>query len=212
MLGVADAAAGRRRAGRSTARPPAAGKAAKQQPRSINSDRKVRLTLLSWVGLQQAPWNLGIFFALYTAFFLLLVQPAFGASVAGQVCMGTIFVLIRQATQECYLGLSHGSLLLYRKLQFLGSATFNVFMAIGSITSVVLYEQLGRTAPFYLTAALCAGWAVCVNGYFLCRYWGRLGLSFNEVETALLQETLGSPHSPDGEREEEDGESKQRAP
>ena len=68
-----------------------------------------------------APWNVGVFFVLYAAFFIMLVQPAFGVSVAGQVCMGTVFVLTRQAMQECYLGLSHGHLPLYRKLQFLGS-------------------------------------------------------------------------------------------
>ena len=37
----------------------------------------------------QPPWNLGIFFALYTLFFLLLVQKTFAVSVIGQVAMGT---------------------------------------------------------------------------------------------------------------------------
>ena len=138
--------------------------------------------------LLQPPWNIGIFFALYALFFMLLVQPAFGVSVVGQVCMGTVFVLTKQAVQECYLALSHGNLQLYRKLQFLGSCTFNVFMAAGSAISVVIYERMGPTAPFYAAAMLCAIWSLCATLYFLVRYRGRLsqGLGFGELEAALL--------------------------
>eukprot|EP00747_Dinoflagellata_sp_TGD_P214991 gnl/TRDRNA2_/TRDRNA2_87768_c0_seq1.p1 gnl/TRDRNA2_/TRDRNA2_87768_c0~~gnl/TRDRNA2_/TRDRNA2_87768_c0_seq1.p1 ORF type:complete len:484 (-),score=74.43 gnl/TRDRNA2_/TRDRNA2_87768_c0_seq1:19-1470(-) len=142
--------------------------------------------------LLQPPWNLGIFFLLYTVFFLMFVQSTFAVSVAGQICMGTVFVLMRQATQECYLGLSHGCLPLYRKLVFLGSCAFNILMATGSFVSVVTYERLGRTAPFYVTAALCGGWAFCVTAYFLVRYRGRLGLSFGDAEAALLAERNNS--------------------
>jgi hypothetical protein len=162
--------------------------------------------------LLQPPWNLGIFFALYTAFFLLLVQPAFGASVAGQVCMGTVFVLVRQATQECYLALSHGCLPLYRRLQFLGSATFNVCMSAGSIASVVVYEQVGQTAPFYFAAALCGGWALCVVGYFLLRYRGRLGLGFGEAEAVLLEGRKCSRAPLDGVAAGEEGAVKEQRP
>lgn len=42
--------------------------------------------------LLQPPWNIAIFFALYAACFMLLVQDTFGVSVVGQVCMGTLFV------------------------------------------------------------------------------------------------------------------------
>ena len=168
----------------------------------------------------------------YGVFFLLLVQETFAISVVGQICMGTVFVLTKQAVQECYVGLSHNDLRLFRseppthlhlpcmrpravvhvlcrrsaqsafrwclfganaELQFLGSCTFNVCMAAGSITSVLVYERVGVTAPFYLAAGLCGGWSVCVSVYFLRRYRGRLGLSFVEVEAALLAEMMPRP-------------------
>ena len=59
-------------------------------------------------------------------------------------------------------------------------------MSTGSIVSVVLYEEMGRTAPFYIAAVLCGSWALCVIFYFLVRYKGRLGLSFSDAEAALL--------------------------
>ena len=91
------------------------------------------------------------------------------------------------------MALSHGSLPLYRKLQFLGSCTFNVFMSFGSIVSVVIYEQLGYTAPFHLTAGLCAVWSVLVAIYFLVRHRGMLSRSFEAAETALLPRGVSKP-------------------
>merc|ERR1712203_675294 len=104
----------------------------------------------------------------------MLVQPTFAVSVIGQICMGTMFVLNKQAVQECYVGLSHGSLRLFRQLQFLGSCTFNLLMASSSMISVVIYEQIGQTAPFLLVAGLCAAWSLCVTAYFLVRYRSHL--------------------------------------
>eukprot|EP01043_Picozoa_sp_COSAG02_P040286 COSAG02_NODE_3248_length_7097_cov_2.679194_3_plen_92_part_00 len=91
------------------------------------------------------------------------------------------------------MALSHGSLPLYRKLQFLGSCTFNVFMSVGSIVSVVIYEQLGHTAPFHLTAGLCVVWSVVVALYFLVRHRGMLSQTFQAAEAALLSRGMTKP-------------------
>ena len=42
--------------------------------------------------------------------------------------MGTVYVFNKQAINEAYLILSHGSLPLFRKLEFVGSVAFNLCM------------------------------------------------------------------------------------
>ena len=94
--------------------------------------------------------------------------------------------------QEAYVALSHGSHALFRKLEFLGSCSFNLFMATASLGGVVIYEQLGQTEPFKLVAAISVVWALVVGAYFLTRHRGRLHLNFAEAEDALLAERIAS--------------------
>lgn len=138
--------------------------------------------------LLHPPWNLGIFFALYAATFSMLAQPVFAVSVLGQIIMGTIYVFNKQAVQESYVVLSHGSLPLYRKLEFVGSISFNVFMAAASVLSVLVYESVSMTAPFYIVAAVSGLWAVVVVVFFAVRLRGHFGESFVAAERALLED------------------------
>jgi len=139
--------------------------------------------------LLQPPWNLGAFFGLYAATFVMLAQPIFALSVAGQVVMGTIYVFNKQAVQECYVALSHRSLALFRKLEFVGSCAFNLFMAASTTLAVVIYERVSMTAPFYMVAAVSGCWAAVVVGYWCVRLRGRIASaeSFAAAEDALLE-------------------------
>lgn len=135
--------------------------------------------------LLQPPWNLPLFFLLYGGFFLMLAQPVFAVSVIGQVLMGTCYVFTKQAVQESYVVLSHGSHSLFRKLEFLGSASFNLFMATSSAVNVQFYDRIGRTAPFYLVAAIAGAWSAIVAAYFMQRMRG-CGETFAAAEARLL--------------------------
>lgn len=139
--------------------------------------------------LLQPPWNLVVFFGLYAATFVMLAQPVFALSVSGQVVMGTIYVFNKQAVQECYVALSHRSLRLFRKLEFVGSCAFNLFMAASTTIAVVVYEKVSMTAPFYMVAAFSGAWAAVVVGYWCVRLRGRIASteSFAEAEDALLE-------------------------
>ena len=46
--------------------------------------------------LLQPPWNLALFFGLYSAFFVMLAQSTFAVSVIGQILMGTVYVFTKQ--------------------------------------------------------------------------------------------------------------------
>ena len=138
----------------------------------------------------QPPWNLGVFFAAYAATFAMLAQPAFVVSVIGQVLMGTVYVFNKQAILECYVSVSHGSLSLFRKIEFVGSMSFNLCMAAASLLAVLAYELISITAPFYFVSALSGVWAVVVVGYFWLRLRGRMGESFAAAELSLLKERI----------------------
>ena len=98
-----------------------------------------------------------------------------------------------QAVQECYVALSHGSLPLFRTLEFVGSCSFNCWMALASTLSVLVYEEAGMTAPFYLVAAFSGAWSLLVLAYFAARLRGRVRLSFAAAEEALLLELQRAP-------------------
>lgn len=139
--------------------------------------------------LLQPPWNLAIFFAMYAATFTMLASSIFTVSVLGQVFMGTIYVFNKQAVQECYVVLSHRSLPLFRTLEFVGSCSFNVWMAASSALSVVVYERLGMVAPFYMVAAFSGLWALVIVTFFCLRLRGLpFRQSFAESEHALLMQ------------------------
>lgn len=76
----------------------------------------------------QPPWNLIVFFLAFSVTFAMLAQPIFVVSVVGQVAMGTVYVFNRQAVAEAYIVLSHGDLVLFRKLDFVGHFAFNLSM------------------------------------------------------------------------------------
>ena len=143
--------------------------------------------------LLQPPWNVCLFFLLYAVTFTMLAQPIFAVSVLGQVLMGSLYVFNKQAIQESYVILSHGSLPLFRTLEFVGSCSFNVGMALSSLLSVLAYEELGRTTPFYAIAVFSGGWSVVVAVFF---GWRRRSIGkgvkegFAETERALLERLL----------------------
>jgi hypothetical protein len=85
----------------------------------------------------------------------------------------------------------------YAQLEFVGSCAFNVCMAASSVLSVVVYETVSMTAPFYAVAALSGWWAIVVLAYFGVRLRGRTAEeSFADSERALLQERLRSARTP----------------
>jgi len=141
--------------------------------------------------LLQPPFNLGIYFGLYGVFFLMLAQSTFAVAVTGQVLMGSVYVFLRQAVQESYVVLSHGSLPLFRTLEFLGGLSFNTGIAVTSSLSVMLYERLGRSAPFYIYSGVTAAWSAVMLGFFLHRHRGHLHLSFAEQEARLYARKHG---------------------
>ena len=136
--------------------------------------------------LLQPPWNLALFFLSYAATFSMLAQPTFAVSVVGQIFMGTIYVFNKQAVQECYVVLSHESLRLFRQLEFVGSCSFNLWMSASSFFSVLAYERIGMTSPFYAVAVTTGLWAIAVAVYFGGRLRGHCGVSFAVAEGELL--------------------------
>ena len=136
--------------------------------------------------LLRLPWSLGLFFVAYAATFAMLAQPSFGVSVLGQVLMGSVYVFARQSVHEAYVALSHDSLPLFRALEFVGAMHFNICMATSAVLSVLAYERLGMTAPFYVVAGLAGCWALAVLLYFAIRQRGHLRESFAEAERAAL--------------------------
>lgn len=136
--------------------------------------------------LLQPPWNLALFFVSYAATFSMLAQPVFAVSVIGQVVMGTVYVFGKQAVQECYVVLSHESLPLFRRLEFVGSCSFNVWMSASSFLSVFAYEHVGMTSPFYAVAVITGFWSLVLAAYFGIRLQGRYEKSFQAAEQELL--------------------------
>ena len=95
----------------------------------------------------------------------------------------------KQAVQECYVVLSHRSLPLFRTLEFVGSCSFNVWMAASSALSVIVYERLGMVAPFYMVAAFSGLWALVIVTFFCLRLRGLpFRQSFAISEHALLMQ------------------------
>ena len=90
-----------------------------------------------------------------------------------------------------YVVLSHGSLPLFRTLEFLGGLSFNTGIAVTSSLSVMLYERLGRSAPFYIYSGVTAAWSAVALSFFLHRHRGHLHLSFAEQEARLYARKHG---------------------
>ena len=65
-------------------------------------------------------------------------------------------------------------------------------MAASSILSVLAYERLGKTAPFFAVAVLSGGWAAVILLYFTARHRGHLGKTFAAAEAALLERRLAA--------------------
>ena len=87
---------------------------------------------------------------------------------------------------ECYVVLRHESLRLFRRLG-LWACTFNLFMSASSFVSVIIYERVSMTAPFFSVACLTGLWALLVAVYFGVRLSGsRFRLSFASAEHDLL--------------------------
>ena len=61
-------------------------------------------------------------------------------------------------------------------------------MAVSSVLSVIIYEHVGMTAPFYIVAVFSGVWAAVVVMYFLVRLHGRYSEDFTAAEQALLRQ------------------------
>jgi len=132
------------------------------------------------------PFNISIFFALYSLTFWMLAQPTFMVSVLGQIFMGTVYVFNKQALQECFVVLSHGSLSLFRVLEFGGTCSFNLCMSAATVLAVLVYENIGQTTPFIMVSGVSGVWAVIFAAFFIVRLRGHHGLSWSEAEHMLL--------------------------
>ena len=100
---------------------------------------------------------------------LLLAQDSFGLSLAGQVFMGTAFVLHEQAVKEALLVFVHGNVDHYRVLvfwQFLATVVPPLYTGAPSLAA---YEHIGQTSAFYAVAALGSAYALAFTGYFMRR-------------------------------------------
>ena len=115
-------------------------------------------------------------------------------SVLGQVLMGTVYVFNKQAVTESYVVLSHGALPLFRRLEFVGSCTFNICMSASTLLAVLWYERLGPTAPFVIVAVVSGLWAALLVIYFGFRLRGLGGSSWSEAEHMLLTRRMSTPN------------------
>jgi hypothetical protein len=144
--------------------------------------------------LLRPPFGVSTCLLANSIFFLLLAQPAFGVSLAGQVLMGTAYVFNEQLLQEMLLLYARGDHAVYRRLVVVHFAAFTVGCALCASVAFGLYGMGGFASAFYTTAAAAALVGLGFGAFYAWRLaptsGGVLG-SLKEAEDELAS----SPHA-----------------
>jgi hypothetical protein len=159
--------------------------------------------LLVWVSRSSArsgslpasldgPRGVAAAFVLYAACFVLLAQDSFALALAGQLAMGSSYVLITELATHMLVVYSRGNPELYRRLLLYYELGYNAGVSIATV-SIVIYVW-HKQAPFWGCASLTGMFAAVFAAFFSRRFRGHGGLlsslSFVEIEATLFRERV----------------------
>eukprot|EP00293_Proteomonas_sulcata_P020132 CAMPEP_0184314816 /NCGR_PEP_ID=MMETSP1049-20130417/77375_1 /TAXON_ID=77928 /ORGANISM="Proteomonas sulcata, Strain CCMP704" /LENGTH=145 /DNA_ID=CAMNT_0026632951 /DNA_START=57 /DNA_END=494 /DNA_ORIENTATION=+ len=124
-----------------------------------------------------------------------MAQNTFEVAVAGQVAMGSAYVLSVELLSSMLLVYGRGQAALYRSLLFKREICFNVGIALAAV-SVLVYD-IDKTLPFYLGGAIALSWASLCLGFFCFRFGREFAWSgtFADTESTLLERHLAKATS-----------------
>lgn len=84
-----------------------------------------------------------------------LTMHSLQIAVASQVLMGTVYVFFMQWSNEMNMLYAFGDADAYVKLRTMSLFLYTTFTALGAGFALLLYENVGRLSPFYVTAIMC---------------------------------------------------------
>mmetsp|Transcript_55950 Transcript_55950/g.130763 ORF Transcript_55950/g.130763 Transcript_55950/m.130763 type:complete len:674 (-) Transcript_55950:281-2302(-) len=115
------------------------------------------------------PYFFSVLVFLWVACDFVMAGPSLAPAVMAQVVMGTVYAYCQKASGAMNLFYSRGDSQLYLTFQVFRQNADSLGCAIASIASLLLYEQIGPTAPFLATGALSAFTLIMYTTLFCCR-------------------------------------------
>ena len=144
----------------------------------------------------QNPHGLTVVFAFFALCHLLLAQPIFGVAVAGQVAMGSCYVLSVELVTSMLVVYGRDIPDLHRWLLFVHEVVFNLGVSTSAV--IIIAYDFDKTLPFYACACVSFCWAVVTLVFFSSRFGGEhlcSGIIFKDVEKMLYERHCGSVKS-----------------
>eukprot|EP00439_Symbiodinium_sp_Y106_P061104 s379_g9.t1 len=103
------------------------------------------------------PYMLSVGCLAYSAVCFGMTSSSLVIAMTSQVLMGSVFVIVFQAITTMNTFYSLGDSSIFLQLQVMKQNAESVGSALAGLVSLVLYQQLGPTAPFWLTGCLFVG-------------------------------------------------------
>jgi len=125
--------------------------------------------LLAFAGrFTQMPFNVSALFLIQTCVCISFVLPYFELAVAGQVLIGTVYVLATEALQETLAVYGKNNAPLYRQITFLHNLMYNIATLVAAAAGVPLYAVDSRL-PMLVAACILFPAGLVFTIYFSCK-------------------------------------------
>eukprot|EP00746_Dinoflagellata_sp_MGD_P017495 gnl/MRDRNA2_/MRDRNA2_140182_c0_seq1.p1 gnl/MRDRNA2_/MRDRNA2_140182_c0~~gnl/MRDRNA2_/MRDRNA2_140182_c0_seq1.p1 ORF type:complete len:635 (-),score=74.44 gnl/MRDRNA2_/MRDRNA2_140182_c0_seq1:287-2191(-) len=109
----------------------------------------------SGCALFSKPYHIAWLLVAWLVLNLGLTMHSLKIAVASQVLMGTVYVFFMQWSNEMNMLYAFGDSDAYVKLRTMSLFLYTTFTALGAGLALLLYENVGRLSPFYVTAVMC---------------------------------------------------------
>lgn len=121
------------------------------------------------------PYNLALLLGMWIVLNMGLTIKSLKFAVVSQILMGTVYVFFMQWTNEINMLYAFGDSEAYTKIRTVSLFLYTSFTATAAGTALLMYDNVGRLSPFYLSAFLCC--AVLV--FYLVVFFQRTGCGGN---------------------------------
>lgn len=101
------------------------------------------------------PYNIALLLGAWVVLNMGLTTHSLQLAVASQVLMGTVYVFFMQWVNEMNMLYAFGDAEAYMRIRTITLLIYTSLTAMASGSALLLYENAGRLAPFYVSAALC---------------------------------------------------------
>lgn len=138
--------------------------------------------------LLSKPYNLAMLLGAWVVLNMGLTMRSLHLAVISQVLMGTVFVFFLQWVNEMNMFYAFGDSETYAQIRTMTMAIFSTLCAIASGAALLLYDNVGRLMPFYMSAVVGCFVLVIYMIIFLPR--ARCAGNFDQIEEARHTQSL----------------------